>query len=196
MKIQKQAMSQEVSLLMQPMGNNLPEEQARPGFRKRRNARKSLFSIKKIRITLSNNHKTKSSLWMPQQSTDWPHIWTLLTLTYRTPEHSPTIPKSLPTHLFLPSRVLTEYCIKTLSWDRTLTKKEDTDMKKRKDFCISSSPTTCSLIWNYKTLKNFLTDTCPRDTKALSLIMTRIYTGQQRSRSHPNSCRQRQNTRT
>lgn len=205
MKTENQAMSQEVTLPMQPMGHNLPEEQARPGFGNRRNTRiawnllgpKSSFSVKKARITLSNKHKTKGSLWMPQQSMGWPHIWTLLTPTYRTPEHSPTIPKSPPTCSFHPSRLLTEYCIKTLSWGWTLIKKEGTDMKKKKKaLCLSSSPSTCFLIWICKTSMNFLTDTRPWARKALSLVMTRTHTGQWRSRSHPSNHRQRQNTRT
>lgn len=203
MKIQNQAVSQEVSLLIQPMGSNLPKDQARPGFGNRRNARmawsllvpKSSLSVKNIRIILSN-HKTKGSLWMPQQSMGWPHIWILRTQICRTPEHSPTTPKSPPTHSFHPIRLSTECCIKTLSRGWTLIKKEDTDMKMRKDLCTSSNPSTCFLIWICKTLMNLLTNTCPWDRKALSLIMTWTHTGQRRSRSHPNSRRQRQSTRT
>lgn len=204
MKIQNRAVSQEVSLPIQPMGSNLRREQARPGFGNRRNSRmawsllgpKSLLSVKNIRIILSNNHNTKDSLWMPQQSMGWPHIWILRTQICRTPEHSPTTPKSPPTHSFHPSRLLTEGCIKTLSQDWTLIKKEDTDMKTRKDLCMNSNPSTCFLIWIYKTLTNLLTNTCPWARKALSLIMTWTHTGQRRSRSHPNSRRQRQGTRT
>lgn len=112
-KIQNQAMSQEVSLPMQPMASNLPEELPRPGFGNRGNTRKawnllgqkSLLSVKIIRITLSSNHRTKGRLRMPQQSMSWLHKRTLLTPIYRTPERSPTIPKSPPTLSFHLSRL-------------------------------------------------------------------------------------------
>lgn len=204
MKIQNRAVSQEVSPPIQPMGSNLPREQARPGFGNRRNARmawsllgpKISLSVKNIRIILSNNHKTKGSQWMPQQSMAWPHIWILRIQICRTPRHSPTTPKSPPTHSFHPSRLLTGCCIKTLSRGWMLIKKEDTNMKTRKDLCMSSNPSTCFLIWICKTLMNLFTDMCPWARKALSLIMTWTHTGQRRSRSHPNSRRQRQSTRT
>lgn len=205
MKTQNQATSQEVSLPMQPMSNNLPEEQPRPGSGNRGDTtigwnilrQKSLLSVKIIRITLSNNPKAKGSLRIPQRSMSRPHKRTLLIPVYRTPERSPTIPKPPPTLSFHPSRLLTEYSIKTLSRDWTLIKDKDTDVKKRRESCTSrSSPSTCFLTWICRTWMNFLTDTSPWASESLSPIITRTHTGQRRQRSQPKHRRQRRNTRT